>query len=358
QPVHIFVRRGTYTEIVYVRSNKPFITLEGEDRNGTVIQYDNNNNFNGQVSGNFRAMFGEDAPDFTLQNITLHNTTPHGGSQAEAFRGNNQRILLNRVNLSSFQDTLLLTGKGFVTNSYIEGDVDFTWSLGGTAFFQYTELKALNPAYYAQVRNPQGVHGFIFVNCVLSRAPTVPDASSYLARIDPTVFPYSEVVYINTAMDAHINPIGWLLNNADCSMGSNLHFAEYHSTDLNGNPIDVSQRLACSTQLTDQEAAELSDPNNVLGWVPNTVNASPGSVAAGDSITVNWSAPAGHSADDYVGLYAVGAPDDQYLTFQYTGDATTGTLNFTAPSDPGVYEFRYFAADGTRLARSNRVYVQ
>ena len=357
QRVVIHVRRGTYTEIVYVRSNKPFITVEGEDRNETVIQYANNNNFNGQVSGLFRAMFGVDASDFVLQNITLHNTTPHGGSQAEAFRGYGMRTLLNRVNLSSFQDTLLLQNKGFVTNSYIEGDVDFMWG-SGPVFFENCELKALTSnGYYTQIRNGMGQHGNVYVNCRLTRL-NESITGSYLSRIDPTVFPYSEVVYIDTAMDAHIRPVGWLLNNADCSMAPNIHFAEYHSTDLSGNTIDTSQRLACSSQLTDDEAAFLSDPNNVLGWVPTTVNATPAQVSSGDSIAVNWSAPAGHSDMDYVALYAVGTPDDEYISFQYTGDATTGALNFTAPSDPGCYEFRYFGSDGTRLAVSNRLRVE
>jgi pectin methylesterase-like acyl-CoA thioesterase len=267
QRVVINVRPGVYNEIVYVRSSKPFITVDGGDRDQTIIQYPNNNNFNGAVSGNFRAMFGVDAPDFILANITLHNTTPHGGSQAEAFRGNNQRILLNHVNLISFQDTLLLQGKGFVNDSYIEGDVDFMWGYG-SVFFQNCELKAVTSnGYYTQIRNGQGVNGDVFVNCRLTRA----DASisgSYLSRIDPTVFPYSQVVYINTAMGPHIRPVGWLLNNA--TEAPNVQFWEYHSTDLNGAPLDVSQRASFSRQLSDAEAAQWSDPAFVLGgWVPD-----------------------------------------------------------------------------------------
>jgi hypothetical protein len=109
--VVINVRTGTYTEIVYVGSNKPFITVRGEDRAQTVVQYANNNNFN-PTSTTTRAMFGVDGSDFTLEKITLVNTTPKGGSQAEAFRGNALRIVLNRVNLKSFQDTLLLQSTG------------------------------------------------------------------------------------------------------------------------------------------------------------------------------------------------------------------------------------------------------
>jgi len=261
-PVTITVKKGAYNEINYIASNKPFITINGEDRNATIIQYPNNANLN---AGNSRAMFGVDAPDFTLQNITLWNTTQKGGSQAEAFRGNNSRILLNHVNLKSFQDTLLMNGLAFVNDSYIEGDVDFMWG-NGTVFFQNCELKSVSSGgYYTQIRNGQGQKGNVYVNCKLTAADGV--TGDYLGRIDPTVFPYSQVVYINCQMGPHILPVGWLLNNSNSA--PNVQFWEYGSTDLNGKPLDVSQRLNVSRQLTASEAAQWSDPKFVLsGWMP------------------------------------------------------------------------------------------
>jgi pectin methylesterase-like acyl-CoA thioesterase len=269
--VVITVRPGTYTEIVYVNSNKPFITVRGEDRNQSSIQYTNNNNFN-PTSTTTRPVFGVDAADFTLENITIRNTTPKGGSQAEAFRGNNNRIVLNKVSLYSFQDTLLLQSQsnqgGFVTDSYIEGDVDFVWG-AGTVFFQNTELKMLSSgAYFTQIRNPQGRNGNVFVNCRLTGASGI--TNSYLTRIDPNVFPYSQVVFINTAMQPQVViPAGWLLNNA--TIAPNVQFWEYNSTDLSGAPLNVSGRAPFSRQLTSAEAAQWSNPSFVLGgWVPQT----------------------------------------------------------------------------------------
>ena len=263
QPVAITVRPGTYTGIVYVPSNKPFVTVRGEDRAGTILQYPNNNSLNPSTLG--RAAFGVDAPDFTLQDITVWNTTPHGGSQAEAFRGNNKRILLNRVNLKSFQDTLMLQGTGFVNDSYIEGDVDFMWG-GGAVYFRNSELKALTSGgYFTQIRNGQGQPGNVYVNCRLTGPPDV--SGMYLARIDPTVFPYSQVIFINTAMGPQIAPVGWLLNNATAAPA--VQFWEYKSTDAHGAPLDVSQRAPFSRQMTAQEAAQWSDPAFVLGgWAP------------------------------------------------------------------------------------------
>src|SRR5262249_51516043 len=190
-------------------------------------------------------------------------TTAKGGSQAEAFRGGSQtgqRILLNRVNLKSFQDTLMLQGTGFVTDSYIEGDVDFIWG-SGAVFFQRCELKAVSAGYYTQIRNPQNGNGNVFVNCRLTSAAGV--TRVYLSRIDPTVFPYSQVVYINCALGSHILPVGWLLNNA--TTAPNVQFWEYNSTDLNGAPLDLSQRAPFSRQLNAAEATQWSNPAFVLG---------------------------------------------------------------------------------------------
>lgn len=350
-PLAITVKQGTYTEINYVPSNKPFITIRGEDRNGTVVQYSNNAVLN---NGNSRAQFGVDATDFTLENISLRNTTAHGGSQAESFRGNNNRILLNRVNLSSFQDTLMLQGTGLITDSYIEGDVDFMWG-NGAVFLQYTELKALTAGgYYTQIRNGQGQNGYVFLKCNLTAASGV--TGSYLARIDPTVFPYSQVVYIQSAMGSQIIPSGWLLNNA--TTAPNVQFWEYQSRDLSGASLDVSQRAAFSRQLSAAEATQWSDPGFALGgWVPYTVNATSSTIALGGSVTVDYSAAPNHNAKDTIGLFLVGDPNSNALSPRNIASTTTGQVAITPPAR-GVYELRYILSDGTTAAVSNRVTVQ
>ncbi len=344
----ITVRAGVYNEIVYVASNKPFITVRGESREQTVIQYANNANVN---AGNARAMFGVDAADFTLETITLVNTTPRGGSQAEALRGNNTRILLDRVNLKSFQDTLMLQGAAFVTDSYIEGDVDFMWG-NGAVFFQRCELKAVTAGYYTQIRNTQGRNGNVYVNCRLTGAPGL--TGVYLSRIDPTVFPYSQVIFINNALGPHILPVGWLLNNATAA--PNVQFWEFGSTDLEGKPLDVSQRLNVARQLTAEEAKQWSDPAFVLGgWRPHSLSASPSVVFREQTIMANWSAPAEHAANDWVGLFRAGDADAQPLQRQEVGAASFGGLQFTTPPQSGQYEFRYLRTDGLKMATSNAV---
>jgi pectin methylesterase-like acyl-CoA thioesterase len=291
RPVRIEVAPGTYREITYVSQARPHISIHGADRDSTVIGYANNNLLNGDYAmGNvppeqsycprrvlphpdrfncWRAAMGVDADDFRIEQVTVRNFTPDGGSQAEAFRGNGDRIVLSHVNLLGFQDTLRLQGRAFVTDSYIEGDVDFIWGTGGV-FVQNSELKALDTGYYNQVRNTDLGPGNIFVNTRLTRGPRTPDASVLLGRAEMDRFPTSQVVFIDSAMDAHINPIGWLITRPnDCAAATRLRFWEYGSTDLAGNPIDTSRRLACSRQLSAAEADRLRDPAYSLGgWDP------------------------------------------------------------------------------------------
>ncbi|HSY24436.1 MAG TPA: hypothetical protein VK841_20050, partial [Polyangiaceae bacterium] len=51
---------------------------------------------------------------------------------------------------------------------------------------------------------------------------------------------------------------------------SSLRFWEYESVDANGNPIDVSQRVTGSTQISSSVAASMRDAGTVLaGWQPS-----------------------------------------------------------------------------------------
>lgn len=262
-PRVITIRAGVYEELVYLGSRQPFVTLRGEDRAGTVITYANNQNLN---PGNNRAMVAIDANDVTLANLTLRNTTPRGGSQAEALRGNGRRVVLDRVTLSSLQDTLLWNGALFVTDSLIEGDVDFMWG-GGACYFQRCELRSLGSGYLAQVRNGESGRGNVYVDCRLTAAPGV--GNVYLARIDPrpdvaNTWPFSEVVFLGCAIGPHVRPEGWLLNNATAA--PQVRFWEYGSTDLAGGPLDLSRRLPDARRIDRETAERYRDPRFVLGW--------------------------------------------------------------------------------------------
>ena len=296
QRVVITVKKGTYVEQVYVGANRPLVTVRGEDRAQSIITYPNNNNLNG--STRTRGVFTIGANDFNLETITIFNSTPQGGSQAESFVCDGLRVLLNRVTLRSRQDTLLCnTGTTFITDSYIEGNTDFIWGTA-SAYFQRCELKALDTAgaegFYTQVRNPQGQIGFVFVDCQLTAEATA--RNYYLGRIDPNTgnFPYSQAVYLNCAIGPQLLPVGWQLNNATTS--ATVQDWEYQSTDLNGASLDISKRLSSSKQIDAATAAQYRNPAFVLGgWNPAiapTIEVSPVSqtVTAGSNVRLSVTA--------------------------------------------------------------------
>jgi hypothetical protein len=90
-----------------------------------------------------------------------------------------------------------------------------------------------------------------------------------------------------------------------------------------------------------------------------TVSASPSTVKVGGGLSVTWGAPAGRPGSDWIGLYRVGAPnDDTYTWWQYTAGVTQATVAVPVPSQPGNYEFRYFVDEGyIDAARSGVVTV-
>jgi pectin methylesterase-like acyl-CoA thioesterase len=263
-PVEIFVRKGVYEGMVYLASEKTHIHIIGEDRRETIIAGRNNDRFNSGRIG--RALVSVDGSDFTLENITLHNTTAYGGSQAESLSVKSDRCILRNCDFYSFQDTLLLSGRVYVTNCYIEGDVDFIWGLG-TVFFDQCEIKAVHHGYYLQARNPKDRPGYVFYHCKLTSTPDV--TKCLLARIDADRFPYSQALFIHCQMGPAIPPYGWEAKGTNIS---HLSFEEFQSVDAQGNPVDVSHRIPASRQMTEAEAVEWSDPAKIFSrsqpWDP------------------------------------------------------------------------------------------
>lgn len=348
QRITITVRKGTYNELVYIGATRPLLTIHGEERAATIVGYANNNNLNGTTAT--RAAFSIAANDTILENITIKNPTPQGGSQAEAVFTGALRVMLNRVNLLSRQDTLLTnTGTAFITDSYIEGNTDFMWGTAA-AYFQRCELKALDTGtategYYTQVRNTATTFGNVYVDCKLTAADGVVGKSTYyLGRIDPGTgnFPYSQCMYLNCALGAHISPAGWLLNNATSS--ATIQYWEYKNTDLNGATIDTSKRLSSSRQLSDGEAVIWRNPAFVLGgWNPQVA-------ATIETPPASQTATAGSIAR--LTVVANGAPQPALQWFK-NGAAIPGANDYTlvipgvAASDAGNYAVTATNSGGT-----------
>jgi hypothetical protein len=90
-----------------------------------------------------------------------------------------------------------------------------------------------------------------------------------------------------------------------------------------------------------------------------TMTASPTTVKPGDAITVTFSGAPGNNTD-WIGMYKVGASDQDFIEAYYLEGYKSGTLTFLkAPAEAGNYNFRMFPNDQSepRLAVSNIVTV-
>jgi pectin methylesterase-like acyl-CoA thioesterase len=262
--VTVAIAAGTYHEIIHAAS-KNDVTLLGQDRKATIIEGTNNNNLNPSTST--RSLVGVDSSSgLVVDTLTIQNLTPQNGSQAEALRLQScDKCVVRNADILSLQDTLLWSGRVYAKNCYIAGNVDFVWGTG-VAYFDSCEIKTIGRAgAIVQARNGASGYGYVFVDSKLTADATV--SGQVLARIDVSAYPASHVAYINCQMGSQIAPAGWTITGGTNT--SQLRFWEYQSVDPTGKAINVSQRVAGSTQISSTQAASMRDVTTVLsGWQP------------------------------------------------------------------------------------------
>jgi pectinesterase len=347
--VTIFIKKGMYEEIVYIR-NKANITILGADREDVVVFYANNEVFNphpvnvrtNEVPGTFpsrRAAFAVDhCKNIDLVNMTI-KTTAFG--QAEGLLLNGEEIIVSNVNIVGSGDALQSNGSAYFSESRIIGDGDTI--LGrGPALFNNCELSSMGP--FMWVRNTSANHGNVFVNCkfqtrgnqatVIARAPTNGGKN----------YPYSEAVLINCAL-AGIDPAGWGPIGGDTS---NIRYWEYSSTNLSdGTPADVSRRHPASRQLTMEKDGDMiagyRNPAYVLGgWTPKMaplILSQPQSMTATASgsamLRVQVAAIPEASFQWFKNGKAVSGADNATLALQKVSATDVGTYTVTIKNDSG-----------------------
>jgi pectinesterase len=264
----IYIKDGTYNQVVTVPSNKPFITFAGQDENKTIISY---NNYSGKAmpgGGTYdtatSASVFINASDFLAVNLTFQNTAGAVG-QAVAIDVSGDRANFYKVRFLGWQDTLLAwQGRQYYNNVYVDGRTDYIFG-DATAYFYDSQIHSLDgwsiTAQYRQ--NASETTGYVFDSCVVTGTPS---DSTILGR---PWGPYARVVYLNTSMDASIVPAGWANWSSTSTNYLHAYFAEYNST---GAGADSSARVSWSHQLTAAQAQQFSVNNflNQDGWLDSS----------------------------------------------------------------------------------------
>ncbi|NIY18217.1 MAG: hypothetical protein GWM98_26810, partial [Nitrospinaceae bacterium] len=73
-----------------------------------------------------------------------------------------------------------------------------------------------------------------------------------------------------------------------------------------------------------------------------TINVTKTKAEPGATLFINFSGITEPAPKDWIALYGVDAPNDQYGEWEYLDAKANGTVTFLAPGKPGIYEARLF----------------
>ncbi len=345
----INIQNGTYTEIVDTKT-KNHITFRGQSRSGTIVQYLNNFGLATGGSTHSRMSFKVFSNDIAVENLTLVNTTPQGGGQAEALMidSPSAHFILNNAEVDSRQDTILAninSSQGYFYNSLIQGNFDYIWG-GGNLFITNCEFRTIPTASNYNLGasrtdngptpggwlGPDGKYasnGFSFVNCKLTRSSmtvsniAMSDANGAPDGVSSWIWCHIDTSggngYVAPASGVISNQILWEYGNSNLDSSAAVTFGFL-------NPVtNGDTRLVCAT-----------DPNCWLyGWVPQLA---PNILTNPVSMTVTAGTVASFS------VAATGVPDPSYQwllngtnVINATANNATLVISNALAGDAGLY---------------------
>ena len=341
----INVKSGAYFELVNI-SGKTNVTLRGQSRIGTVIYYPNNVNIAaGGGTTHARMAFKVNANDVALDNLTISNSTPQGGGQAEALmiETGAKRCIVNNTDIVSRQDTILAnvnSSQGYFYNSTVKGNFDYIWG-GGNLYFDKCTIQTITGTGSGQLTaartdtaasqsanfpwlNPSGTYtanGMSFVGCSFTSDPGLGNIT--LAGGNGTA--NNNVSWFGCDFATN-----YVAPSAALFSGSYL-FWQNSNTMTNG-PVSFAVLITISGS-DPRLLAATNIPTWFYGWTPQLA---PNILTNPVGQTVNYGSPAIFS------VVATGIPDPTYQ-WQHAGTnlptATSASLTIASPTldDAGAY---------------------
>ena len=254
----IFVKKGTYKEKLILPSWLQNIEICGEDRDQTIITYDDHANIrtperpNGM--GTFRTYtIKVEGNGITFKNITIENNSARLG-QAVALHTEGDRLTFINCRFLGHQDTIYTGVAGtrlFFKDCYIEGTTDFIFG-PSTAWFEHCDIFCKANSYITAASTPQEItYGYIFNNCTVSCAPDV--TKVYLGR---PWRDYGYPLFMHCSLPAQIRPEGW--HHWEEQRKQTARYLEFENT---GEGAATDKRAAWSRQLTKKEAKAVTLQN-------------------------------------------------------------------------------------------------
>lgn len=279
EPAVIRLKKGIYRQKIEIKADD--VTLIGDDRDSTVITYDDyarKIHADGREFNTFRTYTLCISGDrVKLCNITIENSNkdPAVAGQCVALSVNGKSFRAENVNLVSTQDTLFLSPfpddlvvryRGFIPhnqlymqgagvhlfdNCRICGSVDFIFGCA-EAYFRNCEIVSVNDGRQtgfiaAPAHSLKQEHGFYFIGCRIVSRGAAPQ-TCYLAR---PWRDFGKSVFIGCRVGDHINAALFDRWN-DTERDKTARFG-YYALDCGFKPEPVEW----SSELTREQANEI-----------------------------------------------------------------------------------------------------
>lgn len=268
----IYIKEGEYEELFNVTNDMQNITFLGDGIGYTVIT-GNRNVASGLFNTYRTSTVGISGNGFYARDITFRNTAGASGHQAVALRAAADLLVFYRCSFEGYQDTLYaLSSRQFYRECEVSGTVDFIFG-NAIAVFQNCELLARLPmqgqqnTYTAQGRKLSAdISGFSFQNCTVSADASLQNASyvvsNYLGRPWKA---YSRVVFMQSQIDAVVDPAGWIPWNQSNPFTDTLYYGEFQNRGPGSNTGSRVNWAGVHPNMTPDEAAQFTVENFIAG---------------------------------------------------------------------------------------------
>ncbi|MBV4357288.1 pectinesterase family protein [Pinibacter aurantiacus] len=268
----IYIKNGTYKEVITIDASKKNISFIGESATGVKLTYDNYSSKINPATGSGYGTSGSASTfikgeGFYASNIVFENSSGPVG-QALAVNITADKTVFNNCRFLGRQDTWYAGNcRVYLKNCYVEGTTDFIFG-AATAFFEGCSLYSYGGSALTAANTADYVpYGLIFNNC------TVTGASGITTLLGRTWGGYAATAFINCNLSSIISASGW----NDWGNAANDLTARYCEYGNTGSGAATSGRVSWCKLLTASQASNYSSYLNVL---KTTYSSSP--------VTDNW----------------------------------------------------------------------
>ena len=247
----IFIKDGTYTEMINVASGKDKITLLGDCNvkvtfNRAVNDIDPATGKVYTVKASATAyVYGK---EFYASNIAFENSAGPTKGQALAIYVRADKAVFVNCRFLGDQDTFYgHMVRMYFYNCYFEGTVDFIYG-EFTGWFEKCQLYAKKSVLTAANTEPFVTYGYVFNNC------TITGTKANNTLLGRTWGPYAATTFMNCSISDAIKAEGWG-DFGDANNQKTARYAEYNNT---GAGASLTGRVSWSKKLTASEASKIT----------------------------------------------------------------------------------------------------